>query len=87
MRWWVRPRALELGLAGWAANLPDGRVEVVAEGAGPPASALLGALRGPGAPGRVTSVVEQWSPSARGGPGFAGALSGCRRATADLTRS
>uniref|UniRef100_UPI0037353DAC acylphosphatase n=1 Tax=Corynebacterium sp. TaxID=1720 RepID=UPI0037353DAC len=31
-RWWVRSRALEAGLAGHAANLRDGRVEVVAEG-------------------------------------------------------
>jgi len=30
-RWWVRSRALELGLAGSATNLRDGRVEVVAE--------------------------------------------------------
>lgn len=31
-RWWTRSRALELGLAGYAKNLKDGRVEVVAEG-------------------------------------------------------
>src|SRR5699024_6983579 len=31
-RWWVRARALELGLTGAATNLADGRVEVVAEG-------------------------------------------------------
>ncbi len=30
MRWWVRSRALELGLVGTATNLDDGRVEVVA---------------------------------------------------------
>lgn len=28
----ARDRALGLGLAGWARNLPDGRVEIVAEG-------------------------------------------------------
>ena len=33
-RWWTRARALELGLAGHARNTADGRVEVVAEGAG-----------------------------------------------------
>ncbi|HYN30323.1 MAG TPA: acylphosphatase [Dermatophilaceae bacterium] len=32
MRWWVRARALELGLAGHARNTDDGRVEVVAQG-------------------------------------------------------
>jgi len=32
-RWWVRSRALELGLVGFAENLADGRVKVVAEGA------------------------------------------------------
>jgi acylphosphatase len=31
-RWWVRSRALELGLSGFAENLADGRVKVVAEG-------------------------------------------------------
>ena len=28
-RWWTRARALELGLTGYAANRPDGRVMVV----------------------------------------------------------
>lgn len=32
LRWWVRARALELGLAGHARNTDDGRVEVVIEG-------------------------------------------------------
>lgn len=59
-RWWVRARALELGLAGWAANLADGRVEVVTEGPRAGCEALLAALRGPGTPGRVRTVVERW---------------------------
>ena len=33
LRWWIRARALELGLVGSAENLEDGRVKVVAEGA------------------------------------------------------
>ena len=50
-RWWVRSRALELGLVGSAANLADGRVEVVAEGPRPACEALLAALRtDPGRP-------------------------------------
>jgi acylphosphatase len=60
-RWWVRARALELGLVGWAANLEDGRVEVVAEGPRSSVQALLDALSGVDAPGRVRPVVERWA--------------------------
>jgi acylphosphatase len=61
-RWWTRARALELGLAGTATNLPDGRVEIVAEGPEAACRRLLELLRGPGSPGRVRSVVERWGP-------------------------
>ena len=44
-RWWTRARALELGLAGFASNLPDGRVQVVAEG---PRRSLRAAARAAG---------------------------------------
>jgi acylphosphatase len=64
-RWWTRARALELGLAGWARNTGDGRVEVVAEGREKAAGELLELLRGGGTPGRVDAVVERWS-EARG---------------------
>ncbi|GAT67499.1 acylphosphatase [Planomonospora sp. ID91781] len=64
-RWWTRARALELGLAGWARNTDDGRVEVVAEGPEKAAGELLELLRGGGTPGRVDTVVERWS-EARG---------------------
>jgi acylphosphatase len=70
-RWWVRSRALELGLVGWAANLEDGRVEVVAEGTREAAESLLAALRAPGTPGRVRTVVERWSQARGGVTGFA----------------
>jgi acylphosphatase len=55
-------RAERLGLAGFAKNLPDGRVEIVAAG---PAGALADLAQwlwqGPPA-ARVSSVqVEQWS--------------------------
>ena len=69
-RWWVRARALELGLVGSAANLPDGRVEVVAEGPRPACQALLDALNGSGTPGRVRTVVERWGQSRGGITGF-----------------
>ena len=60
-RWWTRARALELGLSGWARNLDDGRVEVVAEGPRQAAEVLLGLLQGSGTPGQVRLVVERWS--------------------------
>ena len=69
-RWWTRARALELGLAGWAANLGDGRVEVVAEGPRTACTALLAALRGPGVPGHVETVTELWSTAKGVLPGF-----------------
>lgn len=68
-RWWTRARALELGLAGWARNLEDGRVEVVAEGERAACEVLLALLRTGGAPGRVDTLVERWS-DARGLHGF-----------------
>jgi acylphosphatase len=70
MRWWVRSRALELGVAGWARNLPDGRVEVVAEGADEACRTMLALLRDPGAPGRVDRVIERWSQAQGIAPGF-----------------
>lgn len=70
-RWWTRARALELGLTGWASNLPDGRVEVIAEGPRDSCESLLAALRGSGAPGRVRRVVERWEDAQGGDDGFA----------------
>lgn len=64
-RWWTRARALELGLVGRASNRPDGRVEVIAEGPREACERLLGLLRGPGTPGRVSLVVERYD-TARG---------------------
>lgn len=64
-RWWVRSRALELGLVGSASNLADGRVEVIAEGSRDACDALLAHLRGGATPGKVTGVAERWT-DARG---------------------
>jgi acylphosphatase len=60
-RWWTRRTALELGLSGYASNLADGRVEVVAEGPRASCTRLLEALRSGAPPGRVEAVVERWS--------------------------
>ncbi|HEX2417718.1 MAG TPA: acylphosphatase [Micromonosporaceae bacterium] len=59
-RWWTRTHAIELGLAGWARNLADGRVEVVAEGPRSHCERLLDRLRSPAAPGRVDAVTEDF---------------------------
>jgi acylphosphatase len=69
-RWWVRARALELGLVGSAENLADGRVKVVAEGAADACRRLLGLLEGQGTPGRVTRVTHRWSAAIGGISGF-----------------
>lgn len=61
-RWWTRARALQFGLVGSATNLPDGRVEVVAEGSRADCRRLLESLRGGATPGWVDAVVERWSP-------------------------
>ena len=71
MRWWIRARALELGLAGWARNTDDGRVEVVAEGPRSAAEQLARLLaEAPGRPGRVTSVSSRWSDASGRLSGF-----------------
>ena len=63
-RWWTRSRALELGLRGYAKNLADGRVEVVAEGDESDVATLLELLREQPSttkrPGRVEAVHEQF---------------------------
>lgn len=66
-RWWTRARALELGVAGSATNLDDGRVQVVAEGSQAACESLLELL--PTGPGRVDFVAPRWG-EARGEQGF-----------------
>lgn len=56
-RWWTRSRALELGLTGSAANQPDGRVLVIAQGPRQACEQLLDLLRGGTTPGSVDTVV------------------------------
>ena len=65
-RWWTRSRALELGLVGYAANLSDGRVEIVAEGSRTACERLLALLRSESTPGQVQQVTER-STQPRGG--------------------
>jgi acylphosphatase len=70
-RWWVRSRALELGLTGQAENLMDGRVKVVAEGTADRCQELLELLQAGGTPGRVRLVTARWAAAAGNLTGFA----------------
>ena len=58
-RYFVQEKAASLGLAGWARNLPDGRVEVYATGPAARLDDLAAALHiGPRA-ARVRTVEER----------------------------
>ncbi|WP_328916454.1 MULTISPECIES: acylphosphatase [unclassified Streptomyces] len=70
-RWWTRANALEIGgLAGYAGNLSDGRVQVVAEGERERCEHLLDWLRRGDTPGRVDGVTEIWGDPRGGYEGF-----------------
>lgn len=69
-RWWTRSRALELGLTGYAGNQPDGRVLVVAQGTRQACDQLLELLRGGSTPGRVDTVVADFSEPGEPMSGF-----------------
>ena len=74
-RWWVRAQALELGLDGFARNLSDGRVEVLAQGPPEACEELLARLEpaatGRRRPGRVNGVSASRLPTLDLAPGFA----------------
>lgn len=62
-------RARELGLAGWVRNLPDGRVELEAEGSQSAVEVLLDwAARGPA--GASVVRLEREPVPVSGGAGF-----------------
>ena len=69
-RFWARSQARALGLVGYAKNLPDGRVEVVAQGPGDSVDRLIALLgENPSSadrPGTVLGVVTQWGPARPG---------------------
>ncbi|MDX2007188.1 MAG: acylphosphatase [Meiothermus sp.] len=60
-RFYTRKRAMEIGLAGYAENLSDGRVEVVAEGEAEDLEHLILHLRNGPRGSRVEAVDVQWS--------------------------
>ncbi|USQ78620.1 acylphosphatase [Ornithinimicrobium faecis] len=73
-RWWTRARALELGLVGHARNLPDGRVEVNAQGPQESIQALIELLGEETSlrsrPGHVSGITVQWHEPTDGLSGF-----------------
>jgi acylphosphatase len=72
-RWWTRARALELGLAGFASNMSDGRVEICAQGSARAVERLRELVEeepsSTGRPGRVEACVVQ---NRRVKPGLSG---------------
>ncbi|MER5180076.1 acylphosphatase [Streptomyces sp. NPDC002896] len=71
-RWFTRAKALEIGgLSGFALNLGDGRVQVVAEGCRADCEQLLDWLRNGDTPGRVDGVTEIWDTPRGGYDSFA----------------
>ncbi|MFH8797454.1 acylphosphatase [Streptomyces sp. NPDC017941] len=71
-RWFTRARALEIGgLCGFALNLADGRVQVVAEGSRGGCQELLDWLHNGDTPGRVDGVTEIWDTPRGGYESFA----------------
>ena len=68
-RYFVRSLAGAAGLTGSARNLPDGRVEVILEGADPAVRSVVAALDGPRAPGRP-SRVDVRREAVQGSTGF-----------------
>jgi len=60
-RAFVSQRAIELGLSGYARNLPTGAVEVVAEGERKQLERLISHLKAGPPSARVERVVTNWS--------------------------
>jgi len=57
----TRTKARELGLSGWVHNLPDGRVELVAEGEETKIATLLAWVQMGPPSARVENVQADWS--------------------------
>jgi len=56
----TRDKANELGLKGWVRNLPDGRVEVVAEGERPALKRLIEFCRKGPEGAKVENIEIEW---------------------------
>ncbi|MCX6799276.1 MAG: acylphosphatase [Candidatus Diapherotrites archaeon] len=64
-RYFVASKARALGITGFVMNLPDGIVEVLAQGSSEALQQLLGTLRRGPAGGHVEKVEAQWQKPER----------------------
>jgi acylphosphatase len=62
-RYFTQQEAIRLGLKGWVANQPDGRVKVVAEGDEATLQQLLEFLHQGSPASRVETVEANWLPA------------------------
>ncbi|MDQ4489936.1 acylphosphatase [Sinomonas sp. ASV486] len=62
-RYWTLAEAEKRALVGSAGNMPDGTVEVIAEGSRADVESMLAWLRSGGTPGRVDSVEATIAPA------------------------
>ena len=69
-RWWCAGTAKPMGLTGYAENLDDGRVKVVAEGTAASCARLVDVLRGGDTAGRVDEVLVEWEEPSGSFRGF-----------------
>lgn len=69
-RYFVRARAVELGLSGYVRNAPDGTVEVVAEGDRTSVKALVSELRVGPRYATVERIDLQWEEPKKDFGGF-----------------
>lgn len=65
-RWYARKEAKRLGLNGWAKNMPDGTVEIVAEGEEENVKKFLEWCKLGPRWGRVDMVEEAWEENEAG---------------------
>lgn len=63
-RWYTQQKAQQLGLTGFARNMPDGSVEVLAEGERPVLEALIAFLHEGSPAAQVDDVQVRWGDGA-----------------------
>lgn len=68
-RVWTKKAAKEFGISGWVRNLPDGRVEIMAEGSKPKLEKFLELVKSGPRLSRVENIDAEWG-DAEGLPEF-----------------